>query len=793
MKSAYLLIFLLVATCLSATGQVTRYWVGKSVYQNNFHVVADLSHWLPVENNGTGTWTVTDHGSAILRVDNASGGYAVRLFNVNGASLRLLPLDKVNGVVEFQVLALTGGDQRFFLQAQEFNASGVYITEQNILVPSSTPGYYSVNMSAIAWNAATTQVRFIIAAANYSGQQGTVEFNYFNYSNTIKSWNNASNWSATSGGPGGASVPGASDHAIFNGQSGTHGLCFLDAPATINNLTLSGYTGTIDLRGYSLTVNGAGTFGSGNITVTGGGTSLTLNTSGTTTFAGTTFQVGITGTTGRLFFNDAAFYGDINLIRTGSLNDDSDGGNEFYGAVTLTNTGSGRLRMASIAGDVFYGPVSLVRTGGALQLAHVGTTILEGNLSTNTNSVANLTFGGGGGLTTFSGAKAQTISRTVGSLAPTISRLILNKSANTLTLATPVTISTSATFTSGIMNTSSVNQLLFDAWATTSGASDASYVDGPVHKSLGLLESFTFPIGDGGYYRPAGVGAVLGGAYTAQYFKAAQPYGTNKAAGLATVSQCEYWTIDQSAGLEASVTLTWRSSICSNSNYIHDISKIRVAHWTGSQWQIAPLELGSVTGDASAGSVSTVAIGSFSPFTIGSTSPSNPLPVTWQDFRGSSQNGKAVLDWTTASEQNNDFFEIQRSATGMDFRAIGVVPGNGTTAEKHSYRFTDPELLMQPMYYRLRQVDYDGKEDYSDVIRVRAPTELDQQPLTLYPNPATTPTVKLNKRTSVIVTGMSGRVFYSASDTQEIDTTGWPAGVYYVLDGFGHGARMIVF
>jgi hypothetical protein len=788
-----LTMFLMLAVSYVVMAQVTRYWVGTSVYQNNFHVAADISQWLPVENNGTGTWTLTDHGSAIVRMDNAAGGFALRLFNVSGATARLLPLDKVNGIVEFQVLATTGGDQRFFLQAQEFNAMGVYISEQNILAPSTAAGYYSVNMSAVAWNAATTQVRFMIAAANYSGQQGTLEFNYFNYSNTIKSWNNASNWSATSGGPGGASVPGVADHAIFNGASGSHGLSFLTSPVTVNDLTLSGYTGTIDLRGYSLTVNGVSAFGSGNITVTGGGTSLTLNTTGTTTFNGTVFQVGITGTTGRLFFNSGAFYGDVNLIRTSNLNDDSNGGNVFFGAVTLTNTGSGRLRMASVVGDTFHGPVSLVRTSGALQFAHVGTTVLNGSLSTNTNSATNLTFGGGGGVVSFAGSNAQTISRTIGSLAPVISRLVLNKSASTLTLATPVSITTSVTFTSGVMNTSIVNPLVFDAWASTTGASDASYVDGPVQKDLGLLESFMFPIGDEGYYRPAGVSAILGGSYTAQYFKGPQPYGSNKGAGLATVSQCEYWVIDRNAGLEASVTLTWRSSICSNSNYIADISTLRVTRWNGSQWQIAPLELGSVIGNTAAGSVSTVAIGSFSPFTIGSISPTNPLPVTWQDFHGSSENGKAVLEWTTVSEKNNAFFEIQRSATGKDFVSIGTVQGNGTTTEKHSYSFTDPAFLMVPMYYRLRQVDYDGKEEYSNVIRVRAPTELDQQPLIVYPNPATTSVVRLNKRTAVVVIGMHGRIIYRADDTQEIDTSGWPAGIYHVADAFGHSVRLLVF
>jgi hypothetical protein len=78
--------------------------------------------------------------------------------------------------------------------------------------------------------------------------------------------------------------------------------------------------------------------------------------------------------------------------------------------------------------------------------------------------------------------------------------------------------------------------------------------------------------------------------------------------------------------------------------------------------------------------VSTLAIASFSPFTLGSTSPANPLPVTWENFHGFTDNGKAVLEWTTASEKDNAFFEVQRSASGKDFTAIGVVTGSALPA-----------------------------------------------------------------------------------------------------------------
>src|SRR5690242_4497223 len=123
------LICLLTIVCLPVMGQ--RYWVGSSLYQNNFLSAGDLAQWSLVEDNGTGSWTLTSYGSAVVNVDNAGGGYAVRLFNVNGAAPRLLALDKVNGVVDFQVLAVTGGTQRFYLQAQEYNAGGTLLNERN--------------------------------------------------------------------------------------------------------------------------------------------------------------------------------------------------------------------------------------------------------------------------------------------------------------------------------------------------------------------------------------------------------------------------------------------------------------------------------------------------------------------------------------------------------------------------------------------------------------------------------------------------------------------------------------
>lgn len=101
----------------------TRYWVHKPFYENHFGGLTELNDWMMVENNGTGNWIPTGTGTALLTMDDAAGGYATRLFAVNGPSPRLLPLDRANGRVEIMVKAITGGNQRIFVQVQEFDAS----------------------------------------------------------------------------------------------------------------------------------------------------------------------------------------------------------------------------------------------------------------------------------------------------------------------------------------------------------------------------------------------------------------------------------------------------------------------------------------------------------------------------------------------------------------------------------------------------------------------------------------------------------------------------------------------
>ncbi|MBT8380662.1 MAG: T9SS type A sorting domain-containing protein [Ignavibacteria bacterium] len=113
------------------------------------------------------------------------------------------------------------------------------------------------------------------------------------------------------------------------------------------------------------------------------------------------------------------------------------------------------------------------------------------------------------------------------------------------------------------------------------------------------------------------------------------------------------------------------------------------------------------------------------------------VPVELVSFTASKDEKDIVLNWSTATELNNQGFEIQRSSDNQNFNRIGFVEGKGTTTEKQDYFFRDNTHTVEgKYYYRLKQIDQDGSNNYSEVIEIEynwLPTEfsLSQN----YPNP----------------------------------------------------------
>ena len=117
-------------------------------------------------------------------------------------------------------------------------------------------------------------------------------------------------------------------------------------------------------------------------------------------------------------------------------------------------------------------------------------------------------------------------------------------------------------------------------------------------------------------------------------------------------------------------------------------------------------------------------------------------PVEFTAFTASANYGEVNLQWITATETNNQGFEVQRS-NGSDFETIAFVAGHGTTTETQVYNYSDKSVGVATYSYRLKQIDFDGTFDYSKVINATVPAPaqfaLDQN----YPNPFN-PSTKIN-------------------------------------------------
>jgi hypothetical protein len=110
------------------------------------------------------------------------------------------------------------------------------------------------------------------------------------------------------------------------------------------------------------------------------------------------------------------------------------------------------------------------------------------------------------------------------------------------------------------------------------------------------------------------------------------------------------------------------------------------------------------------------------------------LPVELTQFEGQKTGEHINLRWQTASEQNNEGFEVQKSRTSTDWLSIDFVEGKGTTSEFNEYHYSDKKPYSGINYYRLKQMDHDGAFEYSKVISVLVET---RQDLHVYPNPTT--------------------------------------------------------
>lgn len=321
----------------------------------------------------------------------------------------------------------------------------------------------------------------------------------------------------------------------------------------------------------------------------------------------------------------------------------------------------------------------------------------------------------------FNGTASQNTN--FGSLSITaVNNITINNSAGVV-LSEPITVNGTLTLTSGNFTTTSVNIPTMTSSSPFSGGSSSSFIDGPVTMSS-FTAAITFPVGDGSDFRQVILDPVSSSTFTVEHFSTTPTNSSSFTTPVQSLLQTRYWTLTRGSGSgDVQVTLYWDEtgdSFSGNSNLLLGRYNTGTTSWE------------SMGYDSHTSNTLTATSSTFSDYTVASSE--STLPVEMVSFEAKQIDETVELNWLTASELNNDRFEIQRSYDGIEFESIGEIAGNGTTNELTEYIYVDSNPLYGNNYYRLKQIDFDGAYEFSSTLFVSFESSLNRG-LAVFPNP----------------------------------------------------------
>ena len=389
-----------------------------------------------------------------------------------------------------------------------------------------------------------------------------------------------------------------------------------------------------------------------------------------------------------------------------------------------------------------------------------------------TNFSGTTTFTGVGGSTVeFNGTGAQTFSNTN---LPQIlfNRVRMNKTGGRLYLTgvnSIMNIDTALTLNSGIIYTRNLATLEVNMKyylpAAITGQNALSYIDGNLRRKISnptgpsspvIPASYDFPVGDSltpGGYENANI-TFQSSTLVQDLLAYFTPWPAGPPAIGPAASECVSYTYDLLPAFDHGYWTFKRSTSTFGGNYDITLFNTGFGNNSGTFWTVAKANLlsppsasaswrlkgscfiASTAASTKRGNMNIPAADSTSFNSLYTTVQSNvQLPIELLYFNAEPDGEVVKCSWETASETNNEYFEVERSFDGNEFYSIGRVKGFGLGVSNNTinYSLIDPDLCDDIRYYRLKQIDFDGQFGYSETIALTCKSK---STIELFPNPA---------------------------------------------------------
>lgn len=556
-------------------------------------------------------------------------------------------------------------------------------------------------------------------------------------------WLTAANWS-TGSAPSGASAEAFFDNNTNTGTIGINMNSISAGNSSIGAIHFGASATTARTFNNSSTV-AAGTFTLNGLTINSIANTIIRNaSSGTHTITNGSSQalnIGLGNSTDNIVAIDGTGGITINSNISGASRKLTKAGSGS-GILTLTgaNTYTGLTTISA-------GTLKLNRTGGTTIPATNNVTVSGGILQISTNQ--------------------------------TLNDLTLNGGDVTVDDGVTLTINGVLTLTSGKI-TLGTGSIVIGSGGSISGASASSYIV-TTNTSTDALGTLTmpvsagvmkqFPIGSSLSFDPVELTPTAAGSFSA---KVKNSFTNAVYEGVKTVAR--EWNIAIASGTPGATIIS-----LTNGGTAYIPTKPRIGHYTGTAWQELTATHASNKWTLTAGT------SSFSPFGVGDEGGflEPVLAVDMKMIRAYSTEGGNRIDWTTASESNVSHFNIERSANERSiWTTIGSTKGIGTSRIEQQYSFLD-EKPASINYYRLRSVDFDGKESLSSIVSVLSSKSGKVQ---VYPNPVTDKMIistESNDMETFSIVNMLGQNVQTGqlNGQKEVSVNELSAGTYFLKVG----------